>query len=112
MPLRLCFFISHRLNEVEAIAERVVVLRDGRNAGELAAGDIRRELMIGMMIGRDINRFYERVPPRGARPVLEFRDVATRAFPRARANLTVDVVSSLQCFAKAADLLSHVPAGL
>ena len=30
----------------------------------------------------------------------------------ARANLTVDVVSSLQCFAEAADLVSHVPAGL
>lgn len=83
-------FVSHRLTEVEAVADRVIVLRDGRNAGELAAGDIRGDRMISMMIGRDLNQFYRKPPHAGRTPVLELREVATRAFPQARANLTVN----------------------
>src|SRR5215211_2086281 len=35
-------YISHRMDEVEEIADRAVVLRDGRNVGELRQGDITR----------------------------------------------------------------------
>jgi ribose transport system ATP-binding protein len=45
-------YISHRLSEIEVIADRVVVLRDGRNAGELARSDIHHEQMIQLMVGR------------------------------------------------------------
>jgi ribose transport system ATP-binding protein len=82
-------FISHRLDEVQEIADRVVVLRDGRNAGELPAGAISREAMISMMIGRDIKQFYEKRRHEVRAPILEIRDVATLAFPHARASLTV-----------------------
>ncbi|QDZ00402.1 sugar ABC transporter ATP-binding protein [Nitratireductor mangrovi] len=82
-------FISHRLNEIEAVADRVSVLRDGRNAGELAASDINRDRMIGMMIGRDLNQFYDK-PTRALRePVLEIGNLATLTFPNARASITV-----------------------
>ena len=47
-------FISHRLNEVEQCADRVVVLRDGAVVGELARGEIEHDAMIRMMIGRDL----------------------------------------------------------
>ena len=43
-------FISHRLNEVEHCADRVVVLRDGAVVGELARGEIDHDAMIRMMI--------------------------------------------------------------
>ncbi|MAZ85320.1 MAG: D-xylose ABC transporter ATP-binding protein [Hoeflea sp.] len=82
-------FISHRLNEVEEISDRVVVLRDGRNAGELPAGGITRDKMISMMIGRDVKQFYEKRPHEVRAPVLEIRNVGTRTFPHARASLTV-----------------------
>jgi ribose transport system ATP-binding protein len=55
-------FISHRLNEVEQCADRVVVLRDGAVVGELARGEIRHDTMIRMMIGRDLKSLY--IPPR------------------------------------------------
>jgi ribose transport system ATP-binding protein len=45
-------YISHRLREIEALADRVVVLRDGRNAGMLERGEITRDRLVQLMIGR------------------------------------------------------------
>jgi ribose transport system ATP-binding protein len=44
-------YISHRLAEVKAVADRVVVLRDGRNAGELVGEEIVHDAMVLMMAG-------------------------------------------------------------
>ena len=51
-------YISHRLDEVQEVADRVVGLRDGRNAGELAKAEINRERMVKMMVGRELKDFY------------------------------------------------------
>jgi len=51
-------YISHRLHEVEEIADRAVVLRDGRNAGELERAEIKRDRMIRMMVGRDLKELF------------------------------------------------------
>jgi ribose transport system ATP-binding protein len=51
-------YISHRLGEVERCADRVVVLRDGRNAGELSRAEISHDRIVGLMIGRTITNFY------------------------------------------------------
>jgi ribose transport system ATP-binding protein len=74
-------FISHRLNEVERCADRVIVLRDGKSVGELAGGDIRHDRMIRLMIGRDLKATYNppRAPP-GA-PVLAITGLRTTAYP-------------------------------
>src|SRR5205814_9001897 len=53
-------YISHRLGEVKQIADRVLVLRDGKVAGELARSDIEHERMVKLMVGREIARLYER----------------------------------------------------
>ncbi|RUY96617.1 sugar ABC transporter ATP-binding protein, partial [Mesorhizobium sp. M7A.F.Ca.CA.001.12.2.1] len=45
-------FISHRLHEVERVADRVVVLRDGMLAGTLPKSDIGHDQMVKLMIGR------------------------------------------------------------
>jgi ribose transport system ATP-binding protein len=47
-------FISHRLAEVEKIAERVIVLRDGRNSGNLAKHEINHDAIVSLMIGREL----------------------------------------------------------
>src|SRR5213080_2427352 len=52
-------YISHRLHEVEEIADRAVVLRDGRNAGSLARSEITRDRMVRMMVGRDLQDFFK-----------------------------------------------------
>ena len=55
-------FITHRLNEVERCADRVVVLRDGSVVGELDRTHIHRDAMIRLMIGRDLKSLY--IPPK------------------------------------------------
>src|SRR5262249_51452394 len=47
-------FISHKLGEVFAITERIVVLRDGRNAGELDARTGTMAELISAMVGREL----------------------------------------------------------
>ena len=51
-------YISHRLSEVEHIADRVVVLRDGKNAGGLNRADICHDKIVGLMVGREIKSTY------------------------------------------------------
>jgi ribose transport system ATP-binding protein len=74
-------FITHRLNEVEACADRVVVLRDGSVVGELTHDQIHRDAMIRLMIGRDLKSLY--IPPKsppGAN-VLEVTGLRTVSHP-------------------------------
>ena len=52
-------YISHRMHEVQEIADRAVVLRDGKNAGELQRNEITHERMVRMMVGRDLKEFFK-----------------------------------------------------
>ncbi|HXT57596.1 MAG TPA: sugar ABC transporter ATP-binding protein, partial [Pirellulales bacterium] len=53
-------YISHRLAEVRQIADRVTVLRDGRNAGELSQAEISHEAIVRLMVGRELKQFFHR----------------------------------------------------
>ena len=48
-------YISHRLDEIFEIADRVLVLRDGQPAGEAPIGELTRQRMIELMVGREMN---------------------------------------------------------
>ncbi len=47
-------YISHRLAEIEQLADRVAVLKDGRNSGVLHRGEIERAAMVRLMVGREL----------------------------------------------------------
>ena len=51
-------YISHRLGEIEHCADRVVVLRDGRNAGELPLAEVSHDRIVNLMVGREIKSSY------------------------------------------------------
>jgi ribose transport system ATP-binding protein len=53
-------YISHRLAEVRRVADRVEVLRDGRNAGRLSRDEINHDALVRLMVGRDLKQFYPR----------------------------------------------------
>ncbi len=57
-------YISHRMEEVMEIADRVTVLRDGKWVGELAADEITQDKIVSMMVGRPLSAWF---PPRGER---------------------------------------------
>jgi ribose transport system ATP-binding protein len=72
-------FVSHKLEEVDELCERVTVLRDGRNTAlDRPLADIERGQLVSLMIGRA--EVIKELPPRPrerGRPVLELRHVWT-----------------------------------
>src|SRR5262245_60491957 len=82
-------YISHRLSEVEAIADRVAVLRDGRNAGTLQHPEIRHERIVQLMVGRDLQDFYVEPPSLGSQVCLELKNFRTGKYPNSEVSLTL-----------------------
>ncbi len=74
-------YISHRLGEIGQIADRVVVLRDGKNAGLLERDQINHDNIVKLMVGRDIERFSKPAAEEASKPFAEIRDLRTRRYP-------------------------------
>lgn len=71
-------FISHRLAEVVAVADKITVLRDGEVVGQLSRNGVKVERIAEMMVGRQIER--PALPPRKSEPsdddiILEVKDL-------------------------------------
>ena len=69
-------YISHRLDEVIALADRITVLRNGRNVGTIDKEKANKAQVILLMVGRDIQELYPKQPARIGEPVLELERVA------------------------------------
>ncbi|MBV9141323.1 MAG: sugar ABC transporter ATP-binding protein [Pseudonocardiales bacterium] len=78
-------YISHRLDEVAHLADRVTVLRDGRVVQTLPAAQVSPEHLIQLMVGRDIDHLYRK-------PRAEVGDVVLRAEGISRRGRVVDLV--------------------
>ena len=68
-------FISHKLDEVFAIADRVVVMRDGEIVGEVAPQQSSPDVVIQMMVGRDISNIFPKSAAEIGDVILEVRDL-------------------------------------
>ncbi len=74
-------YVSHRLDEIKQVADRVVGLRDGKNAGSLARDEVNSQAMVRLMVGRDLDRKRpEPVAPGEVR--LTVRNLKTTKYPR------------------------------
>src|ERR671920_771635 len=74
-------YISHRLGEVKEIADRAVVLRDGANAGELRREEITHDRMVRLMVGRDIQSFYQHPEGEKQPRYFEVESLRTSRYP-------------------------------
>lgn len=81
-------YISHFLEEVEAVADRFTVLRDGLAVATGAVKDFRRDQIIEQMVGRKLDEQYPRVPHWPGDPLLQVTDVIGHPMP-CGASLTV-----------------------
>ena len=84
-------FISHKLNEIMAVADRCSVLRKGKYIGTVNIKDTTREELSRMMVGRDVEFVVHKEPARPGKTILEVEDVTVAS--KAHSNNAVKNVS-------------------
>lgn len=93
-----CIYISHRLDEVFALADRITVLRDGATVATHATAETNKTEVIREMVGREIRDLYPRRSPAAAdpgyNPVLRVEDLSV-AHPRTGAVFLRDISFSV-----------------
>jgi general nucleoside transport system ATP-binding protein len=71
-------FITHKLNEVLEVADRITVLRRGKVVGSATPAETDKERLAAMMVGRAVELTVEKGPAKPAHTVLEIRDLVVR----------------------------------
>ena len=75
-------FVSHRLNEVMRVGDRITVLRDGAAVATMARAEATPERVVELMVGRSIDQQFPKEPTERGDVVLEIRDLSTRELLR------------------------------
>jgi ribose transport system ATP-binding protein len=76
-------YISHRLDEIFRIADRVTVMRDGKVVDTVPSGELDENKLVRMMVGREITDLYPKHE-------VEIKDVVLRATGICRGNVLKD----------------------
>jgi ABC-type sugar transport system ATPase subunit len=74
-------YISHKMNEVFALADRVTVLRDGRHVASASRAETSPAQVVRRMVGREIAAMHYEPHPIGARATLEVSDLSLASPP-------------------------------
>ena len=72
-------YISHRLDELQLIADRVTVLRDGKTIGTSDVSNVTRDELIRLMVGRDISAVFPKKAVTPGETVIELDQVGCAA---------------------------------
>ena len=72
-------YVSHRLAEIFALADRVTVLRDGACVGTKAIAEVDEAALVSMMVGRSIEQLFPKTHVAPGRTVLEVRGLSHKA---------------------------------
>jgi len=82
-------YISHRLEELSVIADRVTVLRDGRTIDTRLMADVNRQQLIQLMVGRELSAVFPKNEVAMGEVVLELRHLGCSALGVHDVNLSV-----------------------
>ncbi len=82
-------YISHRLEELPAIADRVTVLRDGRTIDTHMMSEVSREQLIHLMVGRELSAVFPKKSLALGEVILELRQLGCSASGVHDVNLSV-----------------------
>ncbi|CAN5486112.1 sugar ABC transporter ATP-binding protein [soil metagenome] len=83
-------YISHRMDEILAIADQVMVLRDGRHVLTAAIENLTREKIIAAMVGRNLRLTGRSTPPDDAAPLLAVEDLSLEIATRRGRRKVID----------------------
>lgn len=69
-----CIIITHKLNEVFAMADNVTVLRDGHTIGTKHISELDEEKIISMMVGRELSELFPKEFHKNLGPIMEVKN--------------------------------------
>ncbi len=90
-------FITHKLNEIKAVADRCTVLRRGKLVGVVNVSEISKEGMSEMMVGRKVNLTLEKDACQLGATVLEVKDLVVKSRRQGSSKNVVDHVNFSVC---------------
>lgn len=73
-------YISHRLSEIISIADKVTVMRDGKDVGTENIDDVTLDQIITMMIGRTMNEMYPKIKTDIGETILEVKNLSHKKY--------------------------------
>jgi ABC-type sugar transport system ATPase subunit len=91
-----CIYISHRLNEVFEIADRITVLKDGEVQGEIYRENFKYETVVEKMIGRKIENMYPKEDVTIGDEVLRVEDIVVQHPYNKKKNIVDGVTFSVK----------------
>lgn len=89
-------YISHKLDEVFAMSDRITVLRDGRTVGTANAGEITRDEVIAKMVGREVGDIYPKADHSFGDTALEVRHLSANNIDIPNKKIVSDVSFSVR----------------
>lgn len=69
-------FISHKLNEIKEICDRITIMRNGTTVGVHDVGSVSQQEISNLMVGKDIDWNIEKNPPKRGEVILDVKNVS------------------------------------
>lgn len=84
-------YISHKLDEVFAMSDRITVLRDGKTVGTNNASDLNKDKVISLMVGRDVGDIFPKVEHEFGEIALEVKNLTAQDTEHANKNVVKNI---------------------